>query len=52
MHAQGLRLWGAGGAKVVIFSKHGHMADQIDVGDKQNRMQVYFYPRVKLVTLG
>ena len=30
-----------GGQKLIIF-KHGHVAYQIDVDDKQNRMQVKF----------
>ena len=38
-------------SKKVIF-KHGHVAYQIDEDDKQNRVQVKFQPRVKLVTLG
>ena len=33
-----------------IFFKHGHVAYQIDGDDKQNKMQVTIYPRVKLVT--
>ena len=32
--------------------KHGHVVYQIDGIDEQNRMQVKFHPRVKLVTLG
>ena len=32
--------------------KLGHVAYQIDRDDEQNRMQVKFYPRVKLVALG
>ena len=36
----------------IYFFKHGHVAYQIDKNDKQNRMQVNFHPRVKLVTLG
>ena len=35
-----------------LFFKHGHVAYQIDGDDEQNRMQVEFHPRVKLVTLG
>ena len=38
-------LWGAGGAQGVkknIFSKHGHVAYQIDGDDEQNRSQVKF----------
>ena len=38
-------------SKKVIF-KHGHVAYQINKGDEQNKMQVNFHPRVKLVTLG
>ena len=47
-------LWGAGGAQVVkkVIFKHGHVAYQIDEDDEQNKMNVFFYPRVKLVTLG
>ena len=40
-HAPGVGLWGAGGRKL-FFSKHGHVAYQIDGDDKQNRMQVKF----------
>ena len=43
-HAQGVGLWGTGGAqgvKIFLF-KHGHVAYQIDGDDKQNRMQVTF----------
>ena len=43
-HAQGMGLWGAGGAQGVkkkIF-KHGHVAYQIDWDDEQNKMQVKF----------
>ena len=36
----------------VFFFKHGHVAYQINRDEKQNRMKVKFYPRVKLVTLG
>ena len=53
-HAPGVGLWGAGvpsGSKKKIF-KHGHAVYQIDGSDKQNRMQVKFHPRVKLVTFG
>ena len=35
-----------------LFFKHGHVAYQNDGEDEQNRMQVNFYPRVKLVILG
>ena len=36
----------------IFFFKHGHVAYQIDGDDEQNRMHViFFYPRVKLVTL-
>ena len=38
--------------KNLFFFKHGHVAYQIDKDDEQNRMQVKFHPRVKLVTLG
>ena len=45
-------LWGAVDAKGVKSKKkkkkkkkkHGHVAYQIDGDDKQNRMQVVFYP--------
>ena len=40
-----------GGSKnSVFFFKHGHVEYQIDGDDKQNKMQVNFHPRVKLVT--
>ena len=42
--------WGCLGGH--FFFKHGHVAYQIDGDDEQNRMQVNFYPRVELVTLG
>ena len=52
-HAPGVGLWGTWGAQgVKFFFKHGHVAYQIEGDDEQNRMQVTFYPRVKLVTLG
>ena len=53
-HAPGVGLWGAGGARWSKNNnfKHCHVAYQIDGDDKQNRMQVNFHPRVKLVTLG
>ena len=35
-----------------LFFKHGHMAYQMNGDDEQNRKQVTFHPRVKLVTLG
>ena len=42
-HAQGVGLWGAGRSQGVnLFSKHGHVAYQIDGDDKQNRMQLKF----------
>ena len=49
--------WDFGALKVLRGSKkknfkHGHVAYQIDRDDEQNRMQVNFHPRVKLVTLG
>ena len=37
---------------VEFFFIHGHVAYQIDWDDEQNRMQVNFHPRVKLVILG
>ena len=37
--------------KIYLF-QHGHVAYQIDGDDEQNRMQVNFYHRVKLVDLG
>ena len=49
---------GAGGAQgggvkfFIFFFKHGHVAYLIDGDDEQNKMQVKFHPRVKLVTLG
>ena len=39
-HAPGA---GLGGAQGVIFSKHGHVAYQIDKDDKQNGMQVNIF---------
>ena len=49
-HAPGVGLWGAGGAQGVkkFFSKHGHVAYQIDGDDEQ----YIFILDVKLVTLG
>ena len=44
-------LWGAGYPGGSKNLKHGHVAYQIDGDDEQNKMQVTFYPRVKLVTL-
>ena len=42
-HAQGMELWGAGGAQGVrFFFKQGHVAYQIDQDDEQSRMQVKF----------
>ena len=44
-HAQGVGLWGAGGAQggqKNFFFKHGHVAYQIDGDDEQNKMQVKF----------
>ena len=46
-----LALGRPGGQKLFYF-KHGQLAYQIDGDDEQNRMQVKFYPYVKLVTLG
>ena len=53
-HAPGVGLCGAGGAQGVkkISFKHGHVVYQIDGDDEQNKMQVNFHPRGKLVTLG
>ena len=53
-HAQGVGLWGTGGTQGVnhFFFKHGHVAYQINGDDEQNKMQVTFHPRVKLVTFG
>ena len=52
-HAPGVRLRGAGVPRgLIFFFKHGHVAYQIDGDNKENRMQVKFHPRVKLVTLG
>ena len=39
--------WGCPGGKILFF-KHGHVAYQINGDEEQNRMQVTFYPRVKL----
>ena len=50
--APGVCFGGTGGAQGLIFFKHGHVAYQIDGDDEQNKMQVNFYPSVKLVTLG
>ena len=49
--------WGFGTLRVpkgskIFFFKHGHVVYQIDGDDEQNRMQLNFHPRVKLVTLG
>ena len=43
-HAQGVGLWGTGGAQGVKKNnfKHGHVVYQIDRDDKQNKMQVTF----------
>ena len=43
-------LGGLGAQGVNFFFKHGHVAYQIDGDDEQNRMQINFHPRVKLVT--
>ena len=51
-HAPGVGLWRTGVVQGSFFFKHGHVAYQIVGDDKQNRMQVTFYPRVILVTLG
>ena len=53
-HAPGVGLWGTGGDQginIYIFSKHGHVAYQIDGDDEQNRMQVTS-SSVKLMILG
>ena len=41
-HAQGWDFGALGCPGVNFFSKHGHVAYQIDGDDKQNRMQVTF----------
>ena len=41
-HAPGVGLWGAGVPRWSFFSKHGHVAYQIDGNGKQNRMQAKF----------
>ena len=53
-HAPGVELLGAKDAQVVNFFnfKHGHVAYQIEGDDEQNRMQLNFHTRVKLVNLG
>ena len=44
VHAPGVGLRGTGGAQGGgnFFFKHGHVANQIDRDDEQNRMQVTF----------
>ena len=49
-YAFGVGLRGAGVPRGSKKFKHGHVAYQIDGDDKQNRMQVKFHPRVKLMT--
>ena len=44
--------WGCPGGQKKIFFKHVHVAYQIEGDEEQNRMQVKFHPRVKLVSLG
>ena len=44
-------IFGCPGGQKKFFSKHGNVAYQYDGDDEPNRMQVKFYPRVKLVTL-
>ena len=44
--------WGSPGGQKKFFLKHGLEVYQIDGDDEQNRMQVNFRPRVKLVTFG
>ena len=34
--------WGYPGGQTIFFFKHGHVAYQIDFGDKQNKMQVTY----------
>ena len=53
-HAPGVGLMGSRGTQGVdkLFFKHGHVAYQIDEDDEQNRMQVKFHPKFKLVTFG
>ena len=52
-HAPGVGCLGAGDDQgVILFFRRGHMEYQINGDEKQNRMQVQFYPSVKLVTLG
>ena len=43
-HAPGVGLWGTGGTQGVkqYFFKHGHVANQIDGNDEQNKIQVTF----------
>ena len=50
---QGWDFWALGcpGGQKLFFFKHGHVTYQIDEYDEQNRMQVFFHSRVKLVTL-
>ena len=49
-------IWGAGGTqgvkKNVFFFKHGHVVYQIDMDDKQNRMQVKFSSKGQTGDLG
>ena len=42
-HAQGVGVWGTGGAqRGKINLEHGHVVYQIDGDDEQNKMQVKF----------
>ena len=41
-HAPGVGLWGTRVPRGVFFSKHGHVAYQINGDDEQTRMQVIF----------
>ena len=50
VHVPGVGLWSSRGSKK--NSQHGHVAYQIEKDDEYNTIQVKFYPRVKLVTLG
>ena len=51
-HAQGWDFGALGCPGGHIFFGHGNVAYQIVGDDEQNRMQLKFYPRVKLMTLG
>ena len=49
--AQGCDFWALGVPRGSKKFKHGHVAYQIDGDDEQNRMQVTFLPKIKLVAL-